>query len=277
VIGSLRTIGPGLRRAALLGLAALAGLAATGCLYSPSPLAPHLRGSIGLPHKGTLTDGVALADKGDGFVRFRRDAVKWGNPRLVATIEHAARTVRTKHPGSPPLVVGDLSMKNGGQTERHRSHRSGRDVDLIFYALTPDGRPVQAPGFTRFGPDALGKPEKGSKWLRFDVDRQWTLIKALVESPEANVQWIFIARWLEALVAEWAIAKGEDPEVVWQAEVVMKQPGDSAAHDDHVHVRLACTPDEAVTGCEGGPRWSWMAPLPTLPLQGEAWLADEPP
>ncbi len=264
-----------MKRVAVLAVSALLALVASGCLYSPSPLAPNLRGSVGLPHRGTLSEAVALADKGDGFTRFRKDAVKWGTPRLVGAVEHAARAVRDEHPGTPPLVVGDLSMRHGGATDRHRSHRSGRDVDLIFYALTPDGRPVQAPGFTKFGADALGKPEKGSKWLRFDVARQWTLIKALVASPEANVQWIFIARWLEAQVAEWAIAKGEDPEVVWQAEVVMKQPGDSAPHDDHVHVRLACTPDEAVAGCEGGPRWSWMAPLPTLPLGGEAWIADE--
>jgi len=262
----------------LLLFASINGLLTAGCLGSPTPLAPHLRGSIGLPHRGTLTDAAALPDRGDGFTRFRKDAVKWGMPRLVRTIERAARTVREAHPGTPPLVVGDLSMRHGGQTDRHRSHRTGRDVDLVFYALTPDGRPVQAPGFTRYGADALGKPEKGTRWLRFDVARQWTLVKALVLAPEANVQWIFIARWLEAMVAEWAIAKGEDPEVVWQAEVVMKQPGDAAPHDDHLHVRLACTPDEAVAGCEGGPRWSWMPSLPSLPAAGDAWLGEvEPP
>lgn len=260
-----------------LAVVALLSTMLVGC-HAPSPVAPGLRGSIGLPHKGSLEGGVALPDRGEGFVRFRKDAVKWGLPRLVSTIQRAAKTVDDEHPGTPPLVVGDLSMPHGGENERHRSHRSGRDVDLVFYAMTPDGRPVQAPGFTRFGPDALGKPDKGTRWLRFDVAREWTLIKALVEAPEANVQWIFIARWLEALVAEWAIAKGEDPELVWQAEVVMKQPSDSAVHDDHIHVRLACTGDEAVAGCEGGPRWSWMEPLPALPLAGDAWLTglDEP-
>lgn len=264
-----------IRSLVALVLACLA-LACTGCIGSPTPLAPGLRGSIGLPHKGTLTDGVALPDRGDGFVRFRKDGVKWGIPRLVSTIQGAAQAVQREHPGTPPLVVGDLSLQFGGENERHRSHRSGRDVDLVFYALTPDGRPVQAPGFTRYGSDALGKPDKGSKWLRFDVARQWTLVKALVLSPEANVQWIFVARWLEALLSEWAIAKGEDPELVWQAEVVMKQPGDSAAHDDHLHVRLGCTLDEAVAGCEGGPRWSWMATLPSLPATGASWVVDEP-
>jgi penicillin-insensitive murein endopeptidase len=252
-------------------LAMAVALGAGGCVGTPSPLAPGFRGSVGLPHQGTLTDGVALPDRGDGFVRFRKDGVKWGNPRLVSTIEGAARAVSQRAPGGAPLLVGDLSEKDGGKHERHRSHRTGRDVDLIYYAMTPDGRPVPSPGFVRFGPDGLGKPEGGSRWLRLDVRRQWELVKALLQAPDAHVQWIFCARWIEALLVEWALAKGEDLELVWHAEVVLKQPGDSAAHDDHFHVRLACTPEEAVAGCDGGPRWAWLPPLPRL--EGNGWLA----
>lgn len=249
---------------------AAAALVLGGCVGTPSPLAPGFGGSVGLPHQGSLTGGVALADRGDGWVRFRRDGVRWGNPRLVATIEHAARTVRARAPGGAPLLVGDLSVRHGGRHPRHRSHRTGRDVDFPFFVTTPDGRPLPSPGFVRFGPDGLGKPE-GGKWLRFDVARQWELVKALLEAPDGHVQWIFCARWLEALIVEWALAKGEDPELVWHAEVVLKQPGDAAPHDDHFHVRLACTPEEAIAGCDGGPRWAWLPRLPAL--DGEAWLA----
>jgi penicillin-insensitive murein endopeptidase len=251
---------------------ALSALATAGCVGAPTPLSPGMRGSIGLPHQGSLTDGVALPDRGDGFVRFRKDSVKWGNPRLVSTITHAARLVRERMPGGAPLLVGDLSEPHGGQHVRHRSHRTGRDVDLTYFVTTPDGRPVPSPGFVKIGPDGLGKPEGGSRWLRLDVRRTWELVKALVEAPDSNVQWIFCARWIEALIAEWALARGEDPELVWHAEVVMKQPGDAAPHDDHFHVRLACTPEEAVAGCDGGPRWAWHPALPRL--HGTGWLAS---
>ncbi len=264
-------IGRGVRSAA-----ALLALVATGCVGTPSPLAPAFQGSVGLPHQGTLTGGAALPDRGVGFERLRRDATRWGNPRLVATIEHAARTVQERWPGSPPLVVGDLSDRWGGQIPRHRSHRTGRDVDILFYALSADGRPQKTSGFVRFGADGLGKAEGSSRWARFDVARQWELVKALVEAPQAHVQWIFCARWLEALIVEWALAKGEDPELVWHAEVVLKQPGDSAPHDDHFHVRLACTPEEAVAGCEGGPRWSWLPSLPQLAAGDMAWAGELP-
>jgi penicillin-insensitive murein DD-endopeptidase len=101
--------------------------------------------------------------------------------------------------------------------------------------------------------------------VRLDVDRQWLFIRALVSSPKANVQWMFLARRLEALIIEHARARGEDPEVVWHAESVLMQPWDSAPHDDHLHLRIACTPEEAVAGClGGGPYWPWLPALPQI-------------
>jgi penicillin-insensitive murein endopeptidase len=171
-------------------------------------------------------------------------------------------------------MVGDISPRWGGGTSGHRSHRTGRDADLLIYVLTPEGRSVPSPGFVRFGPDGLAEIEKG-KYLRVDVPREWQLVKALVSSPEANVQWLFFARWLEALVIEYARARGEDPELLWYAESVLLQPGDSEAHDDHLHLRVACTPDEAVAGClGGGPYWPWIPQLPQLVTPPDADLTD---
>jgi len=241
---------------------------------TPTPLAPGLRGSIGVPHLGVITDAVALPKKGEGYALLRNNGVRWGNPRLVAAITRAAAEVARARPGAR-LLIGDLSARFGGGASGHRSHRTGRDADLLLYSLTPDGRPIASPGFVRFGADGLAELEDG-KYVRLDVERTWLLVKALVSSPEANVQWLFFARWLEALVIEYARARGEDPELVWYAENVLLQPGDSAAHDDHLHLRIACTPDESVAGClGGGPYWPWLSPLPQLatPTDEELWSA----
>jgi penicillin-insensitive murein DD-endopeptidase len=251
-------------------------VSALACVGSPSPLAPALRGSIGVPHHGVVTDARPLAKRGDGFRLLRDNGVHWGNPRLVAAIEHAARGVAAARPGGAPLVVGDLSLARGGEAAGHRSHRTGRDVDLLLFALTPEGRSVETPGFVRFGADGLAQSNgrRGKTFLRIDVERQWLLVKALIEAPEAHVQWVFVAHWLEALLIEYARARGEDPELVWHAETVLLQPRDAAAHDDHLHVRIACTPDEAVTGCHGGgPRWPWLAALPELAPPADDELA----
>lgn len=240
-------------------------LGLVACTGSPSPLAPGLRGSVGLPHHGVLTHGEPLPAKGEGFVRFRDDGIHYGSPRLLGALEAASRYVAEQRPGSPPLVIADLSARYGGETERHRSHRTGRDVDLLLFLTTTDGRPVRSPGFIAFGKDGLAPARIAGRqtYVRFDTERTWLLVKGLLQSGEAEVQWLFIARWLEAMLIEYAIARGEDLDLILRAEAVLHQPGDSAPHADHIHARIACTPEEEVAGCGGGPRWKWLPP----PLQ----------
>jgi penicillin-insensitive murein DD-endopeptidase len=266
----------------------------SACAGTPTPLAPSIRGSIGYPHAGMITDAAPLPYKGSGYTLLRKNGVHWGNPRLVAAIESAAKEVSAARPG-PRLVVGDLSARFGGEASGHRSHRTGRDADLLIYIVTPSGAPVESPGFLRFGADGLAdaeppadkpdpvkpapasakKPKSSGRFVRIDLEREWLLVKALVSSREANVQWLFFAHWLEALVIEYARARGEDPELLWYAESVLLQPGDSASHDDHLHLRIACTPDEAVAGClGGGPYWPWLPALPQLASPPDDELAS---
>jgi penicillin-insensitive murein DD-endopeptidase len=252
-----------MRRLPALALLATSALV-SACTGTPSPLTPSIHGSIGVPHQGMITNAVPLPRRGEGYALLRGNGRNYGNPRLVAAIQGAARTVARARPGGGKLMIGDLSSRWGGEASGHHSHRTGRDADLLIFVQTPEGHPVDSPGFVRFGPDGLGMVEKG-KYVRIDLEREWQLVKALISSPEANVQWLFFARWLEALVIEYARARGEDPELVWYAESVLLQPGDSTAHDDHLHLRIACTPDEAVAGClGGGPYWPWLPALPQL-------------
>ncbi|WP_437724622.1 penicillin-insensitive murein endopeptidase [Sorangium sp. So ce861] len=256
----------------LLALVALCCAACVGA--SPTPLAPALRGSIGVPHHGVITDAVELPRQGEGYRLLRSNGVRWGTAGLVAAVQRAAAEVARARPGGEPLLVGDLSARYGGATRGHRSHRTGRDADLLLYALTPDGRPVRSPGFVDFGPDGLARiggaaeapaSSGADEYVRLDVEREWLLVKSLVRSPDAHVQWLFVARWLEALIIEYARALGEDPELVWVAESVLLQPGDSTAHADHIHLRVACTPDAFLSGClGGGPYWPWLPAVPQL-------------
>lgn len=244
--------------------ACAAALVLGGCITSPSPLAPGAAGSVGLPHHGVLVGGVPLPKKGAGYVRLRDDGIHYGSPRLVSVIERAAEYVARERPGGPPLVVADLSARHGGKIERHRSHRTGRDVDLLLFLTTADGRPVRAPGFVALGKDGLAPARIGGRevYVRLDTERTWLLVKGLLTAEDSHVQWLFVARWLEAMLIEYALARGEDLELVWRAETVLRQPSDSATHADHIHVRLACTPEEAVRGCAGGPRWPWLPEIP---------------
>lgn len=252
-----------------------------GCAGAPTPLHPHLEGSIGFPHSGVQTGSIELPVTGPGFARFRPvERVYWGQPRLVNAITTTARDVAKRYGGGPPIVLGDISARGGGRIPRHNSHRTGRDIDILWNLMTPEGVPVRAPGFIRVGPDGLAIEPGSGRYYRLDVERQWQVVRALLES-EALVQWLFCATWIEAMLIEYARALGEPEELIWRAQTVLLQPADSLPHDDHLHLRVACSPEQAVTGClGGGPHWEWLPPLPALteltPKDLEELVANEP-
>jgi penicillin-insensitive murein endopeptidase len=251
-------------------LAALTG----GCFSTPTPLAPGLSGTVGVPNQGVLTEAEELPMRGVGFSRYRLESTHYfGRPRLVHALEQAAADVAQKAPGGAPLMIGDLSAKTGGRIPGHDSHRSGRDVDLLFLVMTPSGISVPSPGFVRFEADGLALVPDGKDYVRIDIDREWLLLRSLLTSSEVGVQFMFVCREVEARLIDHARALGEPEELVWRAETVMLQPSDSLPHDDHVHLRIACSPEEAIAGCSGGgPRWEWLPPYaPVHPLSAQDW------
>jgi penicillin-insensitive murein DD-endopeptidase len=236
------------KAALALVLALLLPLVVLGCARAPSPLSPLVGGSIGSANRGRLTDAAGL----------RHDDHHHGLPRFVTAIERAAATVARSRPGAV-LSVGDISAAGGGTLMPHLSHRSGRDADLLLYLTTLDGAPVESPGFVHVGPDGLAWDDKGKRFLRFDVEREWLLVKTLVEDPEARVQWIFANHVVEAMLVDWARARGEPPETIVRAMDVMLEPHPGGPHDDHVHVRTDCAPADVAAGCERtGPRRPWI-------------------
>jgi len=241
-------------------LASFAALSMAGCTGTVSPLAPGLRGSVGLPNHGVLTDGVELPEAGPGFERYRRESSNhWGVPRLVAAVQAAAAKVAATAPGGPPLLVGDLSSRNGGKIPHHATHRTGRDVDLLYYFTDVYGQPVRSPGFVCIESDSIATVPWSRQFIRLDVEREWELTRALLTDPSIEVVWMFVSRDVEALLVQRALALGEPAWLVWRAQQVLHQPRDSAPHDDHMHLRIACSAAERPHGCEGGgPFWPWF-------------------
>ncbi|MFO7178587.1 MAG: penicillin-insensitive murein endopeptidase [Pseudomonadota bacterium] len=238
-------------------------IVAFGCVSAPTPLAPSLGGSVGFPHHGVQTNAIELPVRGKGFVRYRPESDKyWGLPRLVRAIQDAAAHVEREFPGGAPVVVGDLSARHGGKIPKHHSHRSGRDIDLLYYVTTPSGVPVQNPGFYSILGDGLAEIGKG-EFVRIDIPRQWAFFKHLLQNEEIGVQFLFVSQDVEALLIDYALSRNEPLDLVYRAQTVLLQPRDSSPHADHVHVRIACAPEEWAMGCSGGgPYWDWLPGLP---------------
>lgn len=265
-----------------LACAVLTALASAGCFSTPTPLAPGLHGTVGVPNRGVLTEAEELPTQGEGFVRYRpRSSHYFGRPRLVEALQSAAKSVHQLAPGGAPLAIGDLSARTGGRIPGHDSHRSGRDVDLLFLVTTPEGIPIPSPGFVRFDGDGLAHVQDSNRYVRLDIEREWLLLRALLTSPQIGVQFMFVCHEVEALLIDHARARGEPDALVWHAETVMLEPSDSLRHDDHVHLRIACSPEETLAGCSGGgPRWPWLPEAPPAhALDASDWaeIAREDP
>jgi penicillin-insensitive murein endopeptidase len=235
-----------------------------------------------MPSKGALLRGVALPNQGPGYVRARpRDPTRYGTPTLVRVLQNAARSVAEKYPGGAPLRIGNLSSPRGGRHAKHRSHRSGRDADLIYYATDALGRSVTGRGwlaFDRFGIAREGVLPKGiettGEVYLLDEARNWHLVRTLVLDERANVQWIFCSLGIKARLLRYAARHERNPEALVRASWVLHQPSRGRWHDDHFHVRVACTVEERASGCrDDGPIWHWQrARFEKPPFD---WVSDQ--
>ena len=132
----------------------------------------------------------------------------------------------------------DLSLRYGGPMDGHKSHQSGRDVDMTYYQR---GCREQCLGH-RVAPSEL------------DADRQWQLLRHWLQRDV--VEFIFVDYSLQRPLYEAALASGATA-----AELArwFQYPRGSAFptgiirhtpnHANHVHVRFRCSDGELT--CKG--------------------------
>jgi murein endopeptidase len=185
--------------------------------------------SIGAPNKGRLQHGLPMPEGRYWQLRERRTRTYGATNAIQAMVAAFTRYGET-YEGAAPVSVGEISGPRGGLAHPHSSHRSGRDVDLGYVLL----------------PGTAGEQWKRASVDNFDVEKNWTLIKALVETGE--VQQIFISSKLQRLllpVALQDVGEAELGRYFWrpgggpeQDPILRHEDG----HRDHMHVRFRCEP-----------------------------------
>jgi penicillin-insensitive murein endopeptidase len=177
--------------------------------------------SVGAPNRGRLFNGVQMP-KSDRWKQ-NDPGNAWGTQETVDSIVRAIDRVHAAHKDSPPLIIGHISAKGGGRLKPHKSHQSGRDVDLSYFYNEPKTWYAVA-------------TEKN-----LDKPRTWTLVKAFLEDP--NTEMILIDTSLQKVLMAHALAVGEDKsfvERVFQVSGKAKSPliRHAKGHATHVHVRF---------------------------------------
>ncbi|MFO0712846.1 MAG: penicillin-insensitive murein endopeptidase [Sandaracinus sp.] len=190
--------------------------------------------SVGEVDDGSLVNGIALPPHPGYVVRHRE--------RTFLTLEaadrllHAFDRLRDEDEDAPRVQIGDASRARGGPLDQHRSHQSGRDVDIDYFYR----RCRETCGHHRLTADQL------------DADRQWRLIEPWLR--EGAVEYIFIDHALQEPLYEAARRAGASRNDLsrwfqWpraidvRVGVIRHVP----SHADHMHVRFTCAPHD--TGC----------------------------
>jgi LysM repeat protein len=189
--------------------------------------------SVGAAADGKLVAGMQLPE-GKGYFR-RRPQAAWGTNHAIHHIQRAVSAVRNRFPRLHDLAIGDISARSGGPLGEHKSHQSGRDVDIgLYYGERPPGYPES---FVRATTSNL------------DVQATWTLLEALATTAhtDAGVEVMFLDYALQKLVYEWAEEQGVSRHTL--GEMFQYPRGEASAsglirhepgHDTHVHVRFKC-------------------------------------
>lgn len=191
--------------------------------------------SVGSPIDGWQLRAKRLRQSDQLFIKPSSRDATYGHPALVLMLHRTAKQMAREARGAV-LVVGDLSKKYGGPISGHRSHQSGRDADVGFFAL--DGsRSKRLDRFVAYDADGAAKDGSG---LRFDDYRNWLMVQMWLRDTRAQVKYVFVASHLRRRLLQFAQERPAFRKYVKDASVLLRQPSNSSAHDDHFHVRIAC-------------------------------------
>jgi len=232
----------------------LAGPEVPGGGLDPMTLEQAHSASIGSPVEGWLQGGVALPLHGKGYVfnRHRDPQRRHGTVEMVQALIRAAAAVDQLLPGAT-LTINDLSLPGGGTIGGHASHRSGRDVDVLFYLRDHRGQPFPAKAIP-IEPDGTGVDYRNLAVsaddlpVRLDVPRTWAFVAALLSDPTVQINRIYVVEHVRSSLLAHGEAIDAPTTVVHRFGQVTCQP--KFPHDEHFHIRFYCAAEDIAAGCE---------------------------
>jgi murein endopeptidase len=187
--------------------------------------------SIGLPSAGSLEGGVPVLP-GPGRELKAIPWKSWGTAHTVAALDRLLEAWAAR--GSvQPILVGNLSAREGGRLEPHSTHQSGRDVDLGYPQKLPAG-------------EELNWREMNAQNL--DAAETWELLQLLRRSGYVEV--VYIDTSIQKLLHEHAVAHDTVPKNTLGRWLEYPRSSSSAfvqhvpGHTDHLHVRFSCPAED---------------------------------
>lgn|GEM_PF-1069629 len=192
----------------------------------PMPVPLILPVSIGSPESGRLVGGEKMPEGPGWFLK--TPSYAYGTTETITGVINCIADVQRKFPNTPDLVIGHLSKKKGGKFKPHKSHASGRDIDVSYYLKE------EVKKFVKVTPE------------NFDVKRTAEFVMCLANS--GDVEYIFIDRYIQEMLYSY-LEKKLSKEAL-DSLIQFPRPDEKRlgiirhedGHDDHMHIRFKCPP-----------------------------------
>jgi len=165
---------------------------------------------------------------------------------MVSLILKAADALAAVRPGTK-LEIANIARRGGGRIPWSVSHQTGRDADILFPLLS-EGAPYMPGAMIHLDEFGAGLSAEG-RAVQLDVPGLTAVVRALVEQESVGIRHLFIARGLRQMVLDHAESAGIQKMTVRRMAQLLKQPRGSLPHNDHLHLRIRCAPDDIIEGC----------------------------
>lgn len=196
----------------------------------PIPAGAH---SFGSPNQGRLLNGIQIPAN-PALYSLRNLEHAFGSTHAIDVLQRGIAVFRRETGFERPIYLWDMSQRKGGRFGPHKSHRTGRDIDIAM---------LLRPGY---------QPGTGDRHA-VDWEATWHLIRAFIGTGE--IHYVFLARMHQVSLYKAAKACGATSEEldliiqyprVEKVGIVRHSPG----HTGHMHVRFTCGQEEP--GCQEG-------------------------
>ena len=194
--------------------------------------------SVGAPNRGHIENSAPFP-LGEGWTLRGYRPRSYATRQTVTELATSLAQWRERHPQANPVKLGEFSRRGGGRVRPHKSHRTGRDVDIGY---------------------VMNEPDEGHRFVtvtdtNLDAAATWGLVQWLVAG--GAVESIFMAKSVQEQLIPLAAQTMSEAE---QRSLFSTLEPDARAkkktiirawrgHDDHMHVRFGCT--EADLRCSG--------------------------
>lgn len=189
--------------------------------------------SVGRPNRGRLVNGVQLPQSDDYTIR--RPELAWGSSKTIRLVVDVLAKFRRETGFTGAVPIGAISKQGGGRLRPHKSHQSGRDVDIGLPRVV--------------GLSARTRPTVE----QIDWGATWQLLSAFAETDE--VEYIFLERSRQDRLIRAARKMGATAVELDRMFQFRHGRGGrkglirhAKGHTIHFHIRFKCADEE--TGCE---------------------------